>query len=121
MTTTVFSGTPDRSARPYADRMDPGEPATVTLVTVEELQGYVPDRYLGLVQALGSTAAEATKALEVRALARATRAYAEAMRRLTGATGLYVVLGLRITAGINASGQPVWVAYGTLVRGHRES
>jgi hypothetical protein len=30
-----------------------------------------------------------------------------------------VVLGLRISAGINASGQPVWVAYGTLVRGHR--
>jgi hypothetical protein len=29
------------------------------------------------------------------------------------------VLGVRVAAGINASGQPVWVAYGTLVRGHR--
>jgi hypothetical protein len=99
--------------------MDPGEPDTVTLVTVENLQGYVPDRYLGLVQALGNTAAEAAKALEVRALTRATRAYAEAVRRRAPTAGIYVVLSLRITAGINASGQPVWVAYGTLVRGHR--
>jgi hypothetical protein len=109
--------TADRT--PYADRMDPGEPDTVTLVTVENLQGYVPDRYLGLVQALANSAAEATKAVEVRALARARRAYAEAVRRRTSAAGIYVVLGGRVTAGINASGQPVWVAYGTLVRGHR--
>jgi hypothetical protein len=99
--------------------MDPGEPATVTLVTVESLQGYVPDRYLGVVQALGATAAEATKALEARVLARASRAHTEAVRRRTAADGIYVVLGLRITAGINASGQPVWAAYGALVRGHR--
>jgi hypothetical protein len=99
--------------------MDPGEPVTVTLVTVEHLQGYVPDQYLGLVQALAASAAEATKALEVRALARARRAYAEAVRRRTVAAGIYVVLGLRIAAGINASGQPVWVVYGTLARGHR--
>ena len=99
--------------------MDPGEPDTVTLVTVENLLGYVPDRYLGLVQALANSAAEATKALEVRALARARRAYAEAARRRSPATGNYVVLGVRVAAGINASGQPVWVAYGTLVRGHR--
>lgn len=99
--------------------MDPGEPATVTLVTVENVQGYVPDQYVGLVQALAASAAEATKALEVRALARARRAYAEAVRRRTVAAGIYVVLGLRIAAGINASGQPVWVAYGTLARGHR--
>ena len=26
--------------------MEPGEPATVTLVSVENLEGYVPDRYL---------------------------------------------------------------------------
>jgi hypothetical protein len=99
--------------------MDPGEPDTVTLVTVESLQGHVADRHLGLVQALGATAGEATKALEVRALARARRAYAEAVRRHTLAAGVYVVLGVRIAAGINASGQPVWVAYGTLVRSHR--
>src|SRR5512138_799840 len=99
--------------------MDPGEPDTVTLVTVENLVGYVPDRYLGLVQALANSAAEAAKALEVRALARARRAYAEAVRRRIAAGGVYVVLGVRVTAGINASGQPVWVAYGTLVRGHR--
>jgi hypothetical protein len=99
--------------------MEPGEPVTVTLVTVENLQGYVPDRYLGLVQALAASAAEASKALEVRALARARRAYAEAVRGRASAAGIYVVLGLRMAAGINASGQPVWVAYGTLVRGHR--
>jgi len=99
--------------------MDPGEPDTVTLVTVENLLGYVPDRYIGLVQALAASAAEATKALETRALVRARRAYAEAVRRRLPGAGIYVVLGLRISAGINASGQPVWVAYGTLVRGHR--
>jgi hypothetical protein len=99
--------------------MDPGEPATVTLVTVEDLQGYVADRYLGVVQALAASAAEATEALEVRALSRARRAYAEAVRRRTAVAGVYVVLGLRLAAGINASGQPVWVAYGTLVHGHR--
>jgi hypothetical protein len=99
--------------------MEPGEPAAVTLVTVENLQGYVPDRYLGLVQALAASATEATDALEVRALARARRSYTEAVRRHTSTAGFYVVLGLRLAAGINASGQPVWVAYGTLVRGHR--
>jgi hypothetical protein len=99
--------------------MEPGEPTTVTLVTVENLQGYVADQYLGLVQALAGSAAEATKALEVRALTRARRTYAEAARRRSVAAGIYVVLGLRVEAGINASGQPVWVAYGTLVRGHR--
>lgn len=99
--------------------MDPGEPASVTLVSVESLQGYVPERYLGLVQALAASAAEATKALEERALARARRAHAEALRHRAPAGGIYVVLGLRLAAGINASGQPVWVAYGTLVRGRR--
>jgi hypothetical protein len=99
--------------------MDPGEPSTVSLVTVDNVQGYVPDQYLGLVQALAGSAAEATKALEVRALVRARRAYAEAVRRRTAVAGIYVVLGLRIATGINASGQPVWVAYGTLARGHR--
>jgi hypothetical protein len=100
--------------------MDSGEPASVTLVTVESLQGYVPDRYLGLVQALAASAAEATKALEERALTRARRTYAaEATRRHLPAAGIHVVLGMRLAAGINASGQPVWVAYGTLVRGHR--
>src|SRR5689334_9470783 len=99
--------------------MDPGEPASVTLVTVEHLNGYVPDQYFGLVQALAASAAEATKALEVRALARVRRAHAEAVRRRTATAGIYVVLSMRIESGINASGQPVWVAYGTLARGHR--
>jgi hypothetical protein len=99
--------------------MDPGEPATVSLLTVEDLRGYVPDQYLGLVQALAGSAAEATKALEVRALVRARRTHAEAVRRHATTAGIYVVLGVRVTSGINASGQPVWVAYGTLVRGHR--
>jgi hypothetical protein len=92
------------------------------LVSVENPQGFVPDQYVGFTQALASTAAEATKALEVRALNRARRLHDEAVRRRSaGAVGIWVVLGVRITAGINASGQPVWVAYGTLVRGHRRS
>ena len=99
--------------------MDPGEPVTVSLVTVGHLQGYVPDQYLGLVQALAASAAEATKALEERALTRARRAHAEALRRRAAVSGIYVVLGMRISSGINASVQPVWVAYGTLARGHR--
>jgi hypothetical protein len=60
--------------------VDPGEPDTVTLVTVENLLGYVPDRYIGLVQALANSAAEATKALETRALLRARRAYGTLVR-----------------------------------------
>jgi hypothetical protein len=99
--------------------MEPGEPATVTLVTVDNLLGFVPDRYLGVVQALAASAAEATRELETRALVRARRAYAEAIRRRATTAGIYLVLGLRLAAGINASGQPVWVAYGTLVRGHQ--
>ncbi|WP_433306951.1 hypothetical protein ACQP2F_22175 [Actinoplanes sp. CA-030573] len=99
--------------------MEPGEPASVTLLSVDNLQGYVPERYLGLVQALAASAAEATKALEERALNRARRANADALRHRPAAGGIYVVLGVRLAAGINASGQPVWVAYGTLVRGHR--
>ena len=95
------------------------EPVSVTLVSLAELRGYQPEQYLGLVQGSASTASEAVQALEQRALNRARRAHADAARRRVVATGAYVVLGLKITAGINASGQPVWVAYGTLARGHR--
>jgi len=87
-------------------------------VSLEELRGYVPEQYLGLVQGSAASASEAVLALEQRALNRARRAQADAARRRFVAAGAYVVLGLRITAGINASGQPVWVAYGTLARGH---
>jgi len=88
------------------------------VVTLAELRGYVPEQYLGLVQASAASASEAVQALEQRALNRARRAHADAARRRIPATGAYVVLGMKITAGINASGQPVWVAYGTLARGH---
>lgn len=95
------------------------DPTSVTLVTVAELHGYVPEHYLGLVQGSAATASEAVQNLEQRALIRARRVQAEAARRRIAAGGTYVVLGLNITAGINASGQPVWVAYGTLARGYR--
>jgi hypothetical protein len=91
---------------------------SVTLVTLVELRGYLPEQYLGLVQASAASATEAVQALEQRALNRVRRAQADAVRRRIVTTGAYVVLGMKITAGINASGQPVWVAYGTLARGH---
>lgn len=99
--------------------MDADEPTSVTLVSLAELRGYVPEQYLGLIQASAASVTEAVQALEQRALNRARRAHADAARRRILLTGAYVVLGLRITAGINASGQPVWLAYGTLARGHR--
>jgi hypothetical protein len=103
--------------------MPGGEPSVVAIVSLETLHGYVLDHYLGPVLATGSSAYDAAEALERRAVQMARDAHAR-VRRGTGpepAAQAYVVLGLRFAAGISASGQPEWVAYGTLARGHRQA
>jgi hypothetical protein len=97
-----------------------GEPRVIALVTLEELHNYRPDGYVGLVIATGSSVYEAGQALEERALrlARKARSDAAARGEPIPAGQVYAVVGLRFTAGITASGEPEWAAYGTLARGH---
>ncbi|MDT5036978.1 MAG: hypothetical protein QOE03_2163 [Micromonosporaceae bacterium] len=97
------------------------EHAAIALVSLEELHGYLPEAYVGLVLATGSSAFEATHALEERAqhLTRRNQAHRAAAGHQASSTHAYAVLGVRLTAGISPSGQPEWVAYGTLARGRR--
>ena len=92
------------------------EPHAVAVVSLEQPHGYQPEHYVGVVIARGGTVAEAVRDLEERALhmARETQPALAAGEEPPS----YAVLGLRIAAGITASGQPEWVAYGTLARGH---
>jgi hypothetical protein len=92
------------------------EPRVIAIVTVESVHGYRPTRYLGLIHEVGSTVGEAIQALEGRALRRATQRLADPHAARDG--HLFVVLGMRITAGITAAGEPEWVVYGTLASGH---
>jgi hypothetical protein len=92
------------------------EPRVIAIVTVESVHGYLPTRYLGLIEDVGSTAGEAIQALENKALQRAAERIADPHSTNDG--HLYAVLGMRITAGITAAGEPEWVAYGTLTSGH---
>jgi hypothetical protein len=91
------------------------EPTVIALVTLENLHNYRPDGYVGLVTATGSSVYEAAQALEERAvlLARKARTDAAARGEPIPAGQVYAVLGLRFTAGITASGEPDWAAYGT--------
>lgn len=89
------------------------QPKLVTLVSLEHLHGYQPQHYLGAVLASGPTVAEAIAALEKRALHLARENHAHR----AADSNVYVVLGLRFASSITASGQPEWVAYGTLARG----
>jgi hypothetical protein len=96
------------------------EPATVSLVTLDHLHGFEPAGYVGAVMATGAAAADAYDALGERALELARESRARHVRRGNGAEAqVYVVLGVRLAAGVTASGQPQWVAYGTLTRGIR--
>jgi hypothetical protein len=96
------------------------EPATVSLVTLDHLRGFEPTGYVGTVMATGAAAADAYDALGERALELARESHARHVRRGEGAEAqVYAVLGVRLAAGVNASGQPQWVAYGTLTRGIR--
>jgi hypothetical protein len=84
----------------------------IPMVSVENPHGYVPESYVGAVLAAGSTVYEAAQALEQRALQLAGETHVD--------THAFVVVGLRFAAGITPSGQPEWIAYGTLARGHSE-
>jgi hypothetical protein len=89
-------------------------PDAVAVVTLEQSYGYRPEHYVGVVIATGDTVAEAVRHLEERALHMARETWPalppdEVPPR-------YAVLGLRMAAGITVSGQPEWVAYGTLAR-----
>jgi hypothetical protein len=92
------------------------KPRVIAIVTVETVHGYRPMRYLGLIHEVGSTVGESIQALEARALRRANDRMADP--RAAGEGHLYAVLGMRITAGITAAGEPEWIAYGTLTSGH---
>ena len=96
----------------------PHEPP-VALVTLEKLNGYLPEHYVALVRSVGCTPHEALQNLEQHAMQHARTNHAEAARHNGSAVGTYVVLGLRMTAGISSSGQPEWLAYGTLTLGRR--
>jgi hypothetical protein len=91
------------------------EPHAVAVVSLEQPYGYQPEHYVGVVIASGDTVAEAVRNLEERAvhLARESQPAIDE----EGSPPSYAVLGLRMAAGITASGQPEWVAYGTLARG----
>jgi gamma-glutamylcyclotransferase (GGCT)/AIG2-like uncharacterized protein YtfP len=96
-------------------------PKIVAMVSLEHFHGYQPERYVGAVLATGATVFEAVDALEQRALHLARENYD---RHVAGSDGeaveyAYVLLGLRFASSITASGQPEWVAYGTLARGRR--
>ena len=96
------------------------EPATVAMLSVANVRGFDPDGYIGMVLATGSSAAEAYAALGDRARQLARESHARQARRQDHAVPhWYAVLGLRLTSGITASGQPEWLAYGTLARGTR--
>ena len=93
--------------------------APVALLSLEKLNGYLPEHYVALVRAVGCTPHEALQELERRAVEHARANHAEEIRDNGSAVGTYVVLGLRVTSGITSSGQPEWLAYGTLTRGRR--
>lgn len=91
------------------------------MVSLEHFHGYQPEHYVGAALATGATVYEAVEALEQRALHLARENY---YRHVAGRDDqvdkdVYVLLGLRFASSITASGQPEWVAYGTLARGSR--
>ena len=97
------------------------EPQVVALISLEQLRGYVPDNFVGIVMATGSSPYEAVDALERRAVQLARESHARHITDQASVPHVYAVLGLRFAGGVSASGQPEWTAYGTLARGYRES
>lgn len=105
--------------------MDPQErrsagspPQAVTLFTVDDVA--LPGHHtpLGVVMADGASAYEAVAAFERRAVELARQAHARLAASAQPHSGRhnYVVAGMRIAGGTSASGQPEWIAYGTLIR-----
>jgi hypothetical protein len=95
----------------------PGDPppTSVPYFTIEHAGEHVPHAYLGVLLATGASGYEAVDALERRAVDTARAEHA----RITDAgpgRHTYAVVGLRVTAGMASSGQPEWLAYGTLLQ-----
>jgi hypothetical protein len=97
---------------------DDPPPTSVAYVTVEHVGEHVAHTYLGVVLATGADGYSAVNALEQRALdtARAEHARLRTSTPPRAGRHTYAVVGLRITAGMASSGQPEWLAYGTLLQ-----
>jgi hypothetical protein len=95
--------------------IDDPPPISVPYFTVEHLGEHVPHAYLGLLLASGPSGFDALDALEKRALDTARREHAQIAEPRRGRHS-YAIVGVRITAGASSSGQPEWLAYGTLLR-----
>jgi hypothetical protein len=98
-------------------------PGSVAYFTVEHLGEQVPHTYLGVLLASGPSGYDAVDALEKRALDTALREHAQikASNRARPGRHTYAVVGMRITAGMSPSGQPEWLAYGTLLQMRHET
>jgi hypothetical protein len=98
-------------------------PTSVAYFTLEHLGEQVPHTYLGVLLATGASGYDAVDALEKRALdtARHEHALMKAANRPTPGRHTYAVIGMRITAGMSSSGQPEWLAYGTLLQMRHET
>jgi hypothetical protein len=108
----------DMTPGAYGD--DP-PPTSVAYATVEHIGEHVPHTYLGVLLASGSSGYDAVDALEKRALETARREHAQItdLGRPGHGRFIYALVGMRITAGMSSSGQPEWLAYGTLLQMRR--
>ena len=96
---------------------EPERAGEVAVVSLEQPYGYQPERYVGVVIGTGATVSEAVQNLQEHAevMAQEDQPSVDAY----GNPATFAVLGLRMAGGITVSGQPEWVAYGTLARSHR--
>ena len=98
-----------------AGRVGDPPPTSVPYFTIEHAGEHMPHAYLGVLLASGASGYDAVDALEQRALDTARHEHARIAD--PGPTRhTYAVVGLRITAGTSSSGQPEWLAYGTLLQ-----
>jgi hypothetical protein len=97
---------------------DDPPPTSVAYFTLDHVGEQTPHVYLGVVMATGPSGYNAVDALESRALATARDEHARtaAARRRASGRHTYAVIGMRIAAGMSPSGQPEWLAYGTLLQ-----
>jgi hypothetical protein len=98
--------------------VDDPPPTSVPYVTVDHVDERIPHIFLGVVLGNGASGYDAVDALEKRALDTARREHAQiaASGRPSPGRHTYALVGLRISAGMSASGQPEWLAYATLVQ-----
>lgn len=107
---------------PGAHDIDDPPPTAVPYFTVESVGDRVPHVYVGLLMASGSSGFDAIAKLEKRSVEMAQREHQRLSdsARVRPGRHSYAVVGVRITAGTSSSGQPEWIAYGTLVQIRRE-